>query len=110
LDKIKIDKSFVGLIGTEKANLPVLNTIVKLGRNLNMKITVEGIETDEQATFFRNLNCDYYQGYLFGRPMKQADVAVFILRDTLIDLRDALACGPAEHSSLKGFGSAHFAA
>jgi diguanylate cyclase (GGDEF)-like protein len=109
-DKLKIDKSFVGLIGTEKANLPVLNTIVNLGSNLSMKITVEGIETDEQATFFRNLNCDYYQGYLFGRPMKQADAAVFILRDTLIDLRDALACGPAESSSLKGFGSVHFAA
>jgi EAL domain-containing protein (putative c-di-GMP-specific phosphodiesterase class I) len=109
-DKLKIDKSFVGLIGTENANLPVLNTIVKLGRNLSMKITVEGIETDEQATFFRNLNCDCYQGYLFGRPMKQADVAVFILRDTLIDLRDALAGGPAELSSLNGFGSVHFAA
>lgn len=109
-DKLKIDKSFVGLIGTEKANLPVLNTIVKLGRNLSMKITVEGIETDEQAAFFRNLNCDYYQGYLFGRPMQQADAAVFILRDTLIDLRDALAGGPAEPSSPNGFGSVHFAA
>ena len=75
-----------------------------------MKITVEGIETDEQATFFRNLNCDYYQGYLFGRPMQQADVAVFILRDALIDLRDALAGGTAEPPALKGSGSAHFAA
>jgi hypothetical protein len=56
------------------------------------------------------LNCDYYQGYLFGRPMQQADVAVFILRDALIDLRDALAGGTAEPSSLNGFGSVHFAA
>jgi diguanylate cyclase (GGDEF)-like protein len=109
-DKLKIDKSFVDLIGTEKANLPVLNTIVTLGRNLSMKITVEGIETDEQATYFRNLNCDYYQGYLFGRPMQQADVAVFILRDALIDLRDALAGAPVESSSVKRSGSVHFAA
>jgi EAL domain-containing protein (putative c-di-GMP-specific phosphodiesterase class I) len=107
-DKLKIDKSFVGLIGTEKANLPVLNTIVKLGRNLSMKITVEGIETAEQATFFRNLDCDYYQGYLFGGPMKQADVALFILRDALIDLRDALAGRADDASSRKGF--VHFAA
>ncbi|QWG24070.1 EAL domain-containing protein [Bradyrhizobium sediminis] len=86
-DKFKIDKSFVaGVLGTENANVPVLNTIVKLGRNLNMKVTVEGIETPEQANFFRNLHCDYYQGYLFGRPMPRVDAAALILSDILIDM------------------------
>lgn len=85
-DKFKIDRSFVAVIGTAMANVAVLDTIVKLGRNLNMKITVEGIETPEQANFFRNLNCDFYQGYLIGKPMPRNEAAVLILSDMLIDM------------------------
>ena len=85
-DKFKIDKSFMSLIGTKNANVAVLDTIVKLGRSLNMKVTVEGVETQEQADFFRNLDCDYYQGYLFGRPMSQQDAAALILSGLLIDM------------------------
>lgn len=46
-----------------------------------MKITAEGIETDDQAKFFCALDCDFFQGYLFGRPMPEIDVANTILRD-----------------------------
>jgi diguanylate cyclase (GGDEF)-like protein len=86
-DKIKIDKSFVtGIDDLRSTVAPVLHAIIGLGRNLNMEITVEGIETAEQAEFFRGLDCDYLQGYFFGRPMPRHEAATAILRDLLPDM------------------------
>ncbi|MET0904453.1 MAG: EAL domain-containing protein, partial [Tardiphaga sp.] len=105
-DKIKIDKSFVPDEAASQCSVtPVLQTIIGLGRTLNMEITVEGIETAAQAAFFRHLNCDYLQGYFFGRPMTRSDAAIAILRDLLGDVvayigSDPVAAIPA------GFGRA----
>ncbi|HET6838906.1 MAG TPA: EAL domain-containing protein [Bradyrhizobium sp.] len=85
-DKIKIDKSFVtGIVDLQSTVTPVLQAIVGLGRKLNMEITVEGIETAEQAKFFCGLDCDYFQGFFFGRPLPRREAATAILRDLLPD-------------------------
>ncbi len=82
LDKLKIDRSFIAAPPEARATIaPILNTIIALGRTLKVKITAEGIETDDQAKFFCALDCDFFQGYLFGRPMPEIDVANTILRD-----------------------------
>lgn len=81
-DKLKIDRSFIAAPPEARATIaPILNTIIALGRTLKVKITAEGIETDDQAKFFCSLDCDFFQGYLFGRPMPETDVANIILRD-----------------------------
>jgi diguanylate cyclase (GGDEF)-like protein len=81
-DKLKIDRSFIAAPLEARATIsPILDTIIALGRTLNMKVTAEGIETREQAEFFRNLNCDYLQGYYFGRPVPKTELASVILRD-----------------------------
>lgn len=93
-DKIKVDKSFVPEEeASQQSVTPVLQTIIGLGRTLNMKVTVEGIETAAQAEFFRNLNCDYLQGYLFGRPMPRSDAAIAILRDLLGEMAESVGSG-----------------
>jgi diguanylate cyclase (GGDEF)-like protein len=93
-DKIKIDKSFVPNEAASQCTVtPVLQTIIGLGRTLNMEITVEGIETEAQARFFRNLNCDYMQGYFFGRPMTRSDAAIAILRDLVGDMVACIGSG-----------------
>lgn len=61
-DKIKIDRSFVMAVEEAGSSIrPILETIVILGRTLNMKVTAEGIETAAQAAHFTALDCDYYQ-------------------------------------------------
>ena len=97
-DKIKIDKSFVPDAKESQSSVtPVLQTIIGLGRTLNMEVTAEGIETEAQAEFFRGLDCDYLQGYLFGRPMTRREAAIAILRDQLNEMTEtsgsALATG-----------------
>jgi len=59
----------------------VVKTIVTLGRELNMRVTVEGVETAQQATFLDGINADQVQGFFFGRPVSGLDVSVEVLKD-----------------------------
>lgn len=77
VNKLKIDKSFVCQIDGEKNNSIIASTIMALGKNLNLEITAEGVETQEQANFFKETTCDEMQGYFFGRPMINEDFLSF---------------------------------
>lgn len=69
---LKIDRSFVQDINdTEDAKL--IKSILDISNNFNMKVVAEGIETVEQKNFLSNLNCEYGQGYLFGKPIPTKD-------------------------------------
>jgi diguanylate cyclase (GGDEF)-like protein len=67
-DELKIDRSFVSEIGTNKRSLAVTHTIIQLARTLDMKTVAEGIETEEQARLLTAMGCSCGQGYHFGRP------------------------------------------
>jgi EAL domain-containing protein (putative c-di-GMP-specific phosphodiesterase class I) len=81
-DKIKIDRSFMqGFDGPNRDASTVVKTIIALGRELNMRVTVEGVETAAQATFLDKVNGDQAQGYFFGRPIPASEVGAHILAD-----------------------------
>jgi diguanylate cyclase (GGDEF)-like protein len=81
-DKIKIDRSFMQGFDTARRDAEtVVKTIIGLGRELNMRVTVEGVETEKQAAFLAKADGDQAQGYYFGRPMPAAEVASHILAD-----------------------------
>ncbi len=83
-DKLKIDRSLIaGLRDASTTMEPILNTIITLGRALKIKITAEGVETVEQAKVIMSMKCDYMQGYLFGRPTREIDLASLIYLDFL---------------------------
>ncbi len=67
-DKIKIDKAFIQDLGKEVSTDAIVTSIVGLGRSLDVTITAEGVETEDQAILLRAAGCDLVQGYLFGRP------------------------------------------
>ena len=72
-DKVKVDQSF--LTGFEEQApqvTKIIETIVGLGHTLGMKVTVEGVETQEQFEMLQNSRCDQLQGYLLGRPLAEA--------------------------------------
>ena len=68
-DILKIDKSFTAAIGTDAVNSKVIDIIIALGHRLNITLIAEGVETEEQATFLRNNNVSYCQGYYYALPM-----------------------------------------
>ena len=81
-DKIKIDRSFMqGFEDSRRDAETVVKTIIGLGRELNMRVTVEGVETARQAAFLEKAEGDQAQGFYFGRPVPVSGVAARILAD-----------------------------
>ncbi|MCA3644502.1 MAG: EAL domain-containing protein [Methylobacterium sp.] len=79
-DTLKVDGSFmVGLGDPASRSREVLDTIIALGRVLNLHVTAEGVETREQIEILRELHCDFVQGFLLGRPVRSTEVASVIL-------------------------------
>ena len=69
-DKIKIDRSFMGSFEKSGRDVEtVVKTIIALGREMNMRVTVEGVETSDQVDFLYDANADQVQGFYFGRPL-----------------------------------------
>jgi len=81
-DKIKIDRSFMaGFDGSGRDAETVMKTIIALGRELHMRVTVEGVETAKQAAFLDEADGDEAQGFYFGRPVAASEVGACILAD-----------------------------
>ena len=81
-DKIKIDRSFMqGFEGSSRDAKTVVKTIIALGRELKMRVTVEGVETAAQAAFLDKADGDQAQGFFFGRPVPSSEVSANILAD-----------------------------
>jgi diguanylate cyclase (GGDEF)-like protein len=67
-DKIKIDKSFIRNLTHQPRSAAIISSIVTLARGLDMSVTAEGVETEEEFERLKALGVNYAQGYLFGRP------------------------------------------
>ncbi len=78
VDTIKIDRSFTRGIGLDKAHETLIDTIIGMARRLGKKVVAEGVETEAQCDYLRELGCDFAQGYLFGKPMSAADFGEFV--------------------------------
>ncbi len=69
LHQLKIDQSFVRNLGTRDTDDVIVQTIIGMGRSLDLEVIAEGVETPGQKDFLARHGCDLYQGYLLGRPM-----------------------------------------
>ncbi|NQV85272.1 MAG: GGDEF domain-containing protein [Rhodospirillales bacterium] len=69
VQRIKIDKSFVDDINDAENSGVIARAVTTLGHSFGMEITAEGVETGEQLSFLRALDCDEIQGYFFSRPL-----------------------------------------
>ena len=69
VDYLKIDRSFIGRIGTESLSEHIVDNVIDLGGRLGLSLVAEGVETEQQAAYLRGKGVQYLQGYLFARPM-----------------------------------------
>ena len=81
-DKIKIDQSFIGGLGEDPRALSILNAILAMGRSLDIDVTAEGVETEQQFAILRKHHCSEVQGFLLGRPIPSEAVGQFINEHT----------------------------
>lgn len=78
VDRLKIDQSFVRDITEANENAAICATVIRLGHSLNIRVTAEGLETEEQFRFLVEHGCDEVQGFLFGRPMPAESFEAFV--------------------------------
>ncbi len=82
-DVMKIDMQFLNNFSGNKKAGTILNSIVRLAEQVEMKTLTEGVETEEQASFLKKIGCERMQGYLFGKPLSKADLTAAIHNHTL---------------------------
>jgi EAL domain-containing protein (putative c-di-GMP-specific phosphodiesterase class I)/GGDEF domain-containing protein len=73
VDEIKIDRSFVTRMETDRQDAVLVHSIIDLGRNLGLRVTAEGVETETVKQVLATLGCDYAQGFHVGRPAVAAE-------------------------------------
>jgi len=69
VDYLKIDRSFVSNIVTDKGNQALCEAMIVMAHKLGMRVVAEGVESAAQRDLLREIGCDYAQGYLFSRPL-----------------------------------------
>jgi EAL domain-containing protein (putative c-di-GMP-specific phosphodiesterase class I) len=73
-DKIKIDRSFVEGVGTDRASTAIVKATILLANSLDITVLAEGVERQEHLDFLREQGCSEVQGYLFGRPQPASEI------------------------------------
>ncbi|WP_374473585.1 EAL domain-containing protein [Arenimonas sp.] len=74
LDRLKIDQSFVRDLRVPGPAEGIVRTVIELARSLHLNVLAEGVEQAEDAERLRSLGCNDAQGYLYDRPLPEAEV------------------------------------
>lgn len=78
LDTLKIDKSFINDISTDPNDRAIVAAITVMAQQLKLEVVAEGVETEAQLEFLRELRCHSVQGYYFSKPLPADQVPFFL--------------------------------
>lgn len=78
VDAIKLDREFFSHVEDERKSEVIINNMVKMANELNIRSVAEGVETQKQLTFLKQAGCNQIQGYIFAKPMPIADFLALI--------------------------------
>ncbi len=81
LSELKIDKSFVDDTPNNTESCAIVNTVLSLARNLNLKTVAEGVENQAQLNFLKQNGCNEIQGYYFCQPVSGQEMKAFLARE-----------------------------
>ncbi len=79
IDRLKIDRAFVTELSDNALGGHIASMVIELGRNLDLKVIAEGIETEGQAARLKELGCHEGQGYLYARPMTSSALREWLI-------------------------------
>lgn len=72
VDEINIDRSFVSELGKTRSGTAIVKSMIHLGRNMEIDVVAEGVETAKQAALLKELGCRFAQGYYYSKPLPAA--------------------------------------
>jgi len=85
VDSLKIDRTFTASMLEDPGVTTLVSTIITLAHSLKLKVTAEGVESEEQAKILRLLRCDQMQGYLISKPLPVAEITVLLSTKGFVD-------------------------
>lgn len=80
-DTLKIDKSFVDTILVDDSTSIITDAVITMVKKLGLETIAEGVETEEQFEYLKNMNCDNIQGFLLGKPMPSEKLVELIMEE-----------------------------
>jgi diguanylate cyclase (GGDEF)-like protein len=78
IDELKIDQSFVADIPSNGEDSAIVKAVVAMSHSLDLRVVAEGVETEHQLNYPRNLNCDAIQGHFFCQPLAATEFEEFV--------------------------------
>jgi diguanylate cyclase (GGDEF)-like protein len=78
IDTLKIDRTFISRLGTNSNGSEIVQTILALAHGLGMKVIAEGVETDDQLSKLKAMDCEYVQGFLIARPVNSQEAGTLL--------------------------------
>ncbi|MBK8814026.1 MAG: EAL domain-containing protein [Methylococcaceae bacterium] len=84
LDILKIDRSFVKELPVSSDAAAIVNAILALAKALNLSTVAEGVETAQQKMFLQNTTCNSVQGYLYSKPIPQAEFRTYWEKHSMV--------------------------
>lgn len=84
IDVLKVDQCFIRRAPQEEGHAAILRAIAALAGGLKLRLLVEGVETEDQLGFLRQLGCREYQGFLFTQPLPRAAVTRLLLNQARV--------------------------
>ena len=97
ISTLKVDRSFVSSMSHNVESMEIVRTIVALAGNLSMEVVAEGVETLDQASKLRQMNCGYGQGYFFSQALNAEGVAKLLATEWTIKLPPHIADNMIEY-------------
>ena len=82
LDIVKIDRSFVSGLPESGDDQALTEAIVAMAHSLGLRVVAEGVETEDQVHYLREIGCDQLQGFLFGRPVPAGQFEALLAKKT----------------------------
>lgn len=88
LDTIKIDRSLLISVETDKKTLAIIETLIKLSHTLDLDVVCEGVEIKSQMDLLKDINCDKIQGFYISKPLNSKDFEDFVVRFNNININN----------------------
>lgn len=82
IDTLKIDKSFINTIDQQEAKKTIVGSIISLVHQMDISVVAEGVENENQLHYLKDHECDYIQGFYWGKPMPDKDLIELLAKQS----------------------------
>ncbi len=78
VDSLKIDRSFIRDVTSDSTDAALVGAVIAMAQSMDLHVVAEGVETQAQLDYLRNLQCDIAQGYLLGHPVSAKEAGEWL--------------------------------